>query len=370
MRKSVFLAATLLASSMAQADASFSNVPFYALSVSADGQIATGVGASSAIPVWSAATGATTLIATGQAGPSPAVSADGDRVAGTFNVNGHRYAGYYSLSAGQWTTAPGLSTAGTSHGQAFAISGNGQFVAGYSSINGLTPQSNLHATLWTMAAGTATDLGAATNDFTTIYALSYDGKVAVGRAPFGTGVVWTDFDGDGNYARTNLTGVGVSWVVSGDGHWAAGTSGPNNSAYMYNTVTQQYSVLPKVNSSFSSTPTYLSADGSTVLGYELSATGARTGFIWRAGMGIMSMDAFLAEQGVDLNDSFAFRVPASMSADGSTIVGYGTVNGTVGDIGFVVQNLAPVPEPSTYAMLALGLGAVGFVARRRRAAAA
>jgi hypothetical protein len=28
--------------------------------------------------------------------------------------------------------------------------------------------------------------------------------------------------------------------------------------------------------------------------------------------------------------------------------------------------LHPVPEPSTYAMLAVGLGAIGFAARRRR----
>jgi hypothetical protein len=32
----------------------------------------------------------------------------------------------------------------------------------------------------------------------------------------------------------------------------------------------------------------------------------------------------------------------------------------------ITSTLAPVPEPETYAMLLAGLGAVGFMARRRK----
>ena len=41
--------------------------------------------------------------------------------------------------------------------------------------------------------------------------------------------------------------------------------------------------------------------------------------------------------------------------------GYGNTN-TV----FTVTNIAPVPEPETYAMLLAGLGLLGFIARRKK----
>lgn len=48
-------------------------------------------------------------------------------------------------------------------------------------------------------------------------------------------------------------------------------------------------------------------------------------------------------------------------------VGYLNVHTNFRPGGEIRGLLAPVPEPSTYALMALGLGAVGFAARRRRA---
>jgi len=47
------------------------------------------------------------------------------------------------------------------------------------------------------------------------------------------------------------------------------------------------------------------------------------------------------------------------------------LEGTIGDFAggpesFLVYNLAPIPEPQTYALMLAGLGVIGFMATRRR----
>ena len=55
--------------------------------------------------------------------------------------------------------------------------------------------------------------------------------------------------------------------------------------------------------------------------------------------------------------------------DGGSVLAYPTTFGAFA-IGMFGPNFefgaAPVPEPETYAMMLAGLGALGFVARRRR----
>ena len=54
--------------------------------------------------------------------------------------------------------------------------------------------------------------------------------------------------------------------------------------------------------------------------------------------------------------TIAIDAPPTLSSAGATI--YGTMTATV--------TMTPVPEPATFALLISGLGAIGFVARRRR----
>ena len=78
----------------------------------------------------------------------------------------------------------------------------------------------------------------------------------------------------------------------------------------------------------------------------------------------------------DTSQSFQFS--SSLAAGNHTLTIYGLegccdgpqqVQFNTGDgfQSFTNQTLAPVPEPETYAMLAAGLGVVGFSARRRKA---
>lgn len=76
-----------------------------------------------------------------------------------------------------------------------------------------------------------------------------------------------------------------------------------------------------------------------------------------------------AVSGVADNDSFAFRIVAAFAPSSSAYVAssptasYAAAGTWRFDM--VTVQAAPIPEPGTWALLIAGLGAVGFVARRR-----
>ena len=409
MRHLAFFATTLLASSLAQAAASgtWNTVPFLPYMASADGSVVVGdIIQPDGIWRWTAA-GGVQIIPGGVSSLNPGagevlVSADGNQMAAAYldPTTNIRSASTYNVSTGQWTPLTGLggySTAPStvanngaqyvSTGTVWAMGSDGKFAAGqaYQVGNGIA---NSRAVIWNTQTNTVVNLGSnpystfGPNQRTRANGVSDDGRVAGGFGGNNTPLVWTDFDGDGVYTTVAVGAVNQVMAVSGNGLWAVGQGalGTNGgAAYRFNTATSTLSFLPQVNAALGAdSATAVNTDGSVIVGYENVTGGAqsRAGFIWLAdGTATghsMSLDSFLAGYGIDTADTFNFATPLGISSNGTstTIVGFGYANGSQIGEGFsvTVPYAAAVPETSTLAMLMAGLGALGFVARRRQPA--
>jgi len=317
----------------------------------------------------------------------PVISSDGTRIAGNVidPVTGKSSPSYCSTATGTWTALPdyGSSTAGAGDtygaaGTVWAMSSNGNYVAGYA-YNGGVGLTNVCASIWNVQIGTITNLGPSTqsgpNSQSRVNAISDNGLVAGGRGGNNLGLIRTDPTGSGTYTRTLIANEGMVQAVSADGVWAGGIGGSatNNDAYRCNVQTNTVQSLGRLNTSdLGGCISAISADGSVIVGYEDACGGSPqegTGFIWRAGIGMQTFDSSQASYGIDLNNTLNFVTPPDVSADGLSFTGFGYAPGSsIGQGWYVsIAGLAPVPEPSSYAMLAAGLGLPGFVARRRRA---
>lgn len=118
--------------------------------------------------------------------------------------------------------------------------------------------------------------------------------------------------------------------------------------------------------------------------------GANNGLFWQVGssatLGTSTTFAgnILADQSITMNTSAkilcgrAIALVGAVTMDTNTISGdcsayaggtgstdYGS-GGYGGDQNFTIPVVSPVPEPETYAMLLVGLGLIGFMARRKR----
>jgi len=96
----------------------------------------------------------------------------------------------------------------------------------------------------------------------------------------------------------------------------------------------------------------------------------------------VKLDGALVPSVNDVNsDGTTWQIDASLGTARSHLLSYtytGTGNIDTSSLGFTIQgntnpvapsSVAAVPEPETYAMMLAGLGALGFVGRRRKAQA-
>ena len=106
----------------------------------------------------------------------------------------------------------------------------------------------------------------------------------------------------------------------------------------------------------------MSADGSVVVGFGvLSDSGVQAAFVWDSANGMRDLQNFLAtDLGLDLA-GWSLEQAEAVSADGRTIVGYGT-----NPSGRTEAWIAIIPEPSTALLLASGLVALAMGRRHRR----
>lgn len=99
-------------------------------------------------------------------------------------------------------------------------------------------------------------------------------------------------------------------------------------------------------------PTAISGDGTLIGGYEPGTTGPgplpERAILWPSPDLALDVNEYLPTLGIDLTGWHLTRV-TGISADGSTIVGWGEFNGQ--SHGWLVQG---IPEPSTAALLAIG----------------
>lgn len=274
-----------------------------ARSVSGDGTVVVGSGSTTGFR-WTSGGGMQSLGTDSVNG----VSGDGTVVVG--QVGGAAYT---------WTSSgvvqPLAFLPGGGNSDARAASADGSRIAGRSDSS-----SGGRAVRW--VSGTAQDLGVlAGGAFSTASAISSDGTAVVGysNTPSGTrAFIWTE-------SSNTMTDLGV--LAGGSGSYAYGVNG----------------------------------DGSVVVGQSGTGSGDRA-MLWTSTLGMVDLNTYLVGLGVNLT-GWTLTEATGISADGSTIVGYGSYQGATR--GFVVNGLNFTPVPGGAGLAALACGATGLGRRRR-----
>jgi uncharacterized membrane protein len=154
----------------------------------------------------------------------------------------------------------------------------------------------------------------------------------------------------------------VAWDISADGLVIVGSSGccAHKEATIWTEAAGLVSIGDLPGGALDAQAMAVSGDGSIVVGEGTTDLGGRA-FIWDATNGMRQLDQVLADTlGLDLEGWTLIRA-RGVSDDGLTIIGQG-INPSGEDEGWI----AFIPEPSTSALLALGLVGIGVRGRHAR----
>ncbi|MBL9175720.1 MAG: hypothetical protein JNL10_19410, partial [Verrucomicrobiales bacterium] len=190
-------------------------------------------------------------------------------------------------------------------------------------------------------------------------AISGDGGVVVGNGDVGSdgrAFRWTQADGVmkplGSLSGSTFDGA---YAVSADGGTIAGSSG-GQAVRWTSDEPQALGSLPGMSFSMA---TAVSGNGHVIAGNYSGGA-----FVWTEATGILDFKGLLGSRGVDVADWEFFGING-MSADGSSLVGFGAFGGEV--VGILVTDLA-VPEitPTAAAVGLLGFAVASSWYRNRR----
>jgi uncharacterized membrane protein len=185
---------------------------------------------------------------------------------------------------------------------------------------------------WDKATDTATELPVPADTwFAQANGISGDGSVVWGARTGslfdGTelGMVWID----GQPVDLSTPDYPVGAVRNGNANGSilvGGGAGSDAKAWRW-TANGGLETIGHIVGGPYATSTALSDDGRVVVGWALSPSYVQRGFIWTRGLGIMSIEQFLASQGIVVDSRTFLLQPAAMSADGRRIAGAGILSG-------------------------------------------
>jgi len=260
--------------------------------------------------------------------PSAALGVSGD---GTYVVGeGNSTLGIEAFlwTAGGDMEGLGDLAGGAFSSKARAVSSDGMVVVGESISTSVSPVNPAkEAFIWTVAEGMV-GLGVLSESSSSIaYGLSADGSTVVG-ASFSESqeeaFLWTAADGMvglGDLAGGDLGSRAMD--ISADGSTVVGWSysGAEKEAFRWTADEGMVGLGSLSGGNGYSEALAVSADGSTIVGVSNSASGDEA-FVWDALAGMRSLkDVLTDDSGLDLT-GWTLRYATGLSADGTTVVGY------------------------------------------------
>lgn len=348
------------APAFAQGSVQFELIPgFYPLDMSADGSVIVGNDIVFETVRWTRDTGPVSLgrgtfASLGVGAGTPDVSDDGTRISATILTDSGNLA-----TQGVWTQDLGWVDLMTpppadgglidlSYGSAWGISGNGDHVVGLYWRPNDFATGGAHAS-FASAPGAVMDLGSGGGNSRANHA-NFDGSVVVGWDERFDGVwqptVWE------NGVRTVLSPSNVfsgADHVNPDGTIIGGNVTSNfGSDFAFAQASlwrksgaswdQEFiGALPGTVAPFGlSTVRSMTPDASIVVGYNQTSLQSVTGFIWTQVDGIMDIEDWLTDRGVEIPDDLNILDLTAISHDGTVMAGIGASIRDGSPLGFLI----------------------------------